>query len=64
MAGKGLASLITSTASSNFLFAIRLIYALTLTPAGQAFEHSVFSLEKISYFLLLKTNILSFLPIK
>ena len=39
-AGNGLASLITSIASSNFLFLMRLIYALTFTPAGQAIEHS------------------------
>jgi hypothetical protein len=39
-AGKGFACLITSTASSNFLFFIRLIYALTFIPAGHDLEHS------------------------
>jgi len=39
-AGKGFACLITATASSNFLFAIKFTYALTFTPAGQAFVHS------------------------
>jgi len=38
-AGNGFASRTMSIASSNFLFAIRLTYAFTLTPAGQDSVH-------------------------
>ncbi len=51
MAGNGLAWRITLTASSNLLFAIRLTYAFTLTPAGHALEHSGIPLISIVYFL-------------
>ena len=48
-AGKGFFSRITSTASSNLLFAIRLTYAFTLIPAGHAIEHSGASFASIIY---------------
>ncbi|MCK5300508.1 MAG: hypothetical protein KAJ21_01305, partial [Thermoplasmatales archaeon] len=46
-----------------FLFAIRLMYALTFTPAGHAFEHSGLSLNLIMYFLLSTIIVLSSFPI-
>jgi hypothetical protein len=63
IAGNGLLSLITSTASSNLLLAIRFIYALTFIPAGHAFEHSGLSLNLIIYFLLSIISLLSLFPI-
>lgn len=49
-AGKGLFSRIIAIASSNFLFAIRLTYAFTLTPAGQAVVQGGFPLSSTRYF--------------
>lgn len=64
IAGNGLAWRITLTASSNLLFAIRLTYAFTLTPAGHALEQLGVPLISIVYFLLFTSITLPSFPIK